>query len=730
MAYYFKNFIYICRVFNLYTLIIRSMKKFCVILLFVLSAQMSNAIPAKRGLWGTFKLTNGTEIKAQLQGDEYLHYWKAADGTCYQVNSDDVASVIADMPTLVSKASKRRNAVNVSRLLKAKSNVAVGGTHTVYSGKKKGLIILTQFSDKKFKSGHDKALYNKIANAEGYNSDGFVGSVRDYFYDQSNGQFELDFDVVGPITLSKTYSYYGANAFNGDDKHPGQMVAEACSAVVDSVNFADYVWEEGSNEISQVFVLYAGQGEADGGSKSTIWPHKWELSSSDYGKPLTLDNVIVNNYACSCELNGNVKLEGVGTICHEFSHCLGLPDMYDTSETSDQKNFGMSSWDLMDYGSYNGDGYVPSAYTSYEKWCAGWLTPKELTTDTLVSSLAPISEKGGAYVIYNDKNKNEYYLLENRQKTGWDKSQSGAGLLILHVDYDADVWANNTVNNVASHQRCTIFHADNSDGYSSNAMTGTDLDLAGDTYPYYDNDSLTNTSIPNALLYNKNTDGSKLMNRNVTKITQNSDGTMSFAFKVVSSTKSKGDTVFYESFDLCTGTGGNDNIWNGTGVATKILVPDNEGWDYFSAYGADKCGKFGSGSVNGTATTPSFTLDGDAVLSFKAAPWGTSDGKTVDVRLNNALLDCYTMTSGQWTEFTIPISGSGLSTIKFIPSKRFFLDEVLIKKATTAGISNVVSEKENVKNGRIYSLCGQYLGTDQSTLKKGIYIINGKKVMK
>lgn len=146
------------------------------------------------------------------------------------------------------------------------------------------------------------------------------------------------------------------------------MVAEACLAADSEVNFADYDWD-GDGEVDQVFVLYAGLGEAAGGDDDTVWPHMWNLSSSDYRKSLTLDNVKVDTYACSSEMTKDYDtfgypdiVSGIGTFCHEFSHCLGYPDMYDMN----YKNFGMATWDLMDYGNYNGKGFIPSGYTAYE----------------------------------------------------------------------------------------------------------------------------------------------------------------------------------------------------------------------------------------------------------------------------------------------------------------------------------------------------------------------------
>ena len=124
------------------------------------------------------------------------------------------------------------------------------------------------------------------------------------------------------------------------------------------------------------------------------------------------------------------RVDGIGTICHEFSHCLGLPDMYDTQGNQ----YGMGTYDLMDQGSYNGDSFQPPYYSAYEKWYCGWATPTELSEATTVKDMKPVAEGGQTFVIYNDNHKDEYYLLENRQQQGWDGSLYGKGLMITHVD--------------------------------------------------------------------------------------------------------------------------------------------------------------------------------------------------------------------------------------------------------------------------------------------------------
>jgi len=513
------------------------MKKLLFSLSLIVVTLCANAIPAKRGMWKNIQLADGTTVKAMLKGDEFLHYYATEAGVCYVPSaSEEGVYVEADMADLRSRAENRRAAMSpksrarLSLSPRQSTRANTGGATYSYKGVEKGLIILVQFSDKAFQAGHDQAKYNDVANKEDYvTSEGFVGSVRDYFEAQSNGVFYIDFDVVGPVTLTHSYSYYGANNRNGEDMRAGQMVAEACLAVDSLVDFAKYDWDN-DGEVDQIYVLYAGYGEASCDDAKTVWPHMWDLASSDYRKALNLDGVIVNTYACSNEMeyysDGGTGIAGIGSFCHEFSHCLGLPDLYDTGGSD---NFGMSYWDLMDSGCYNGDTFRPAGYTSYEKMVAGWLNPIELTESTDVTGQQALSENGDAYIIYNDANANEFYLLENRQPTGWDKELYGNGLLVLHVDYDEKAWTENTVNNVSSRQRCTIIPADNS-------ATVTARSLAGDPYPYNGNDSLTNFSQPRASLYNANADGSKLMNKGIYNIKRNSDGTMSFSFKGNSAT--------------------------------------------------------------------------------------------------------------------------------------------------------------------------------------------------
>lgn len=686
------------------------MKRLFFTLSLLVTAVTMMAIPAKRGQWKTLRLANGTEVKALLVGDEHLHFWQTEKGDRYVVKDNGIAE-LADMEQMTSHAASRRGKLTQRR---APRRVTIG-EQTHYTGQKKGIVILMQFQDTKFKTANNQTKYNDILNKENYTTSPFKGSVADYFKAQSGGVFELTFDVLGPYTAAKDASYYGKNNSNGDDMYPDELIVEAVNAADASVDFKDYDWDN-DGEVDQVFILYAGKGEADGGPSNTIWPHMYYLSATN--KALTLDGVRINTYACSNEIMSDGNIEGIGCFCHEFSHCLGFPDFYDTSYSG---WFGMSQWDLMDQGSYNGNTYQPAGYTAYEKWMAGWIEPIELDKESVtVENLKATSEGGESYIIYNDGNKNEYYMVENRQKTGWDASLPGKGLMITHVDFDSRIWVENNPNTKVTqstanlyglktndHQRFTIFHADNDDDaqyWNSYGGYYTKTTLTNDLFPYNNNDSLTDTSRPAATLFNKNTDGKKYMHKPITKIKQNSDKTMSFFFREsykepdttqvvpvdttviipVDTTEViviKGDTLFYESFDKCSGKGGNDGIWTGQ-IASSTIQLDNAGWEYLAGYAASQCARFGNNTKLGNVTTPEFVIDGEAILTFKAAAWD-ADGDALKVAASNGVtvsVSQLVMPKGEWGEFTITLTGSGKTQLTFSPVKRFFLDEVLVRK--------------------------------------------------
>jgi M6 family metalloprotease-like protein len=729
------------------------MKKILFALSLMVVTMTMMAVPAKRGQWKTLKLQDGSEVRAMLVGDEHGHFWKAENGQAYAKKAGTAYYTAVDAKQIAAKAKARRQQLNAKR---AKRRTF--GHPTTITGKKKAIMILVNYKDVQYQDGHDNALFQKIANQENYNEGKFKGSMADYFKAQSRGKFELDFDVVGPVTVSKKLSYYGENDDEDQDMHAGELVCEAVKLAKDQISdWTPYDWDN-DGYVDQVYVVYAGMGEADGGDEETIWPHAYSLSSAKYygdgSGPVTVGTKLkVDSYACGPELNGSTgDITGIGVMCHEYSHCLGYPDFYDIDYSDGQ---GMGEWDLMDSGSYNGDSYQPAGYTSYERWFAGWEEPIELKAeDVSITGMKSLQNGGEFYIIYNDKNADEYYLLENRQFDGWDASLPDAGLLILHCDYDANTWEQNGPNDDPNHQRLTVVPADGE--YSYFTYQGTKYYDPAEPFPHNSvnafnkdfkikkNDKQAEKA---AKFFTKTSNGTYWMSGSVEDIMQNGDGTISFNYVANYGGGSQGGddpvtpptvegALFYESFSQCDAKGGNDDQWSGQ-IANGEFNPDNDGWEAEKAFGANQCAKFGTSSVAGSATTPAFALNGTTTMTFKAGAWKTdNDVTTLILSVEGGSIEpaSVEMEKGAFKDFMATITGSGNVKVTFevqITGKekgRFFLDEVLVVDPNATAIQTVSSNKQQTT--RIYTLDGRYVGTDPNQLPRGMYIINGKKVVK
>ena len=410
------------------------------------------------------------------------------------------------------------------------ANTRVGNSSSILTqpGKKKQLVILMQYPDKAFLDPDPQSYWHNALNTGKISNTNAIGSLHQYFLDQSNGIFDVDFDVRGPFTTKENRAYYGKDV-NGNDQHADSLVIEGCLALDGEVDFNDYDWD-GDGIVDQIIVIYAGNGQNDTSAKDrdeTIWPHQWALSQYKPGKAHKQNGVIIDTY---CVINDEIRgaTDGFGTVAHEFSHCLGLPDFYQTSG-SGHSNHNFGTYDLMHTGCYNGDSWCPANYTAFEKYSLGWYKPVPLTEAITISGLKPMSDGGEAYQIDNDGNANEFYLLENRTKSGWDTHIPGSGLVITHYDYDETAWYNNTVNNTASHQRAVIIPACNNNTttsqfpfpYVAKNLNGTAEIL---------NDCLTNDSKPAASVFNKNTDNTYFMNKPLTNIRRDNEGLISFDF--------------------------------------------------------------------------------------------------------------------------------------------------------------------------------------------------------
>ena len=347
-------------------------------------------------------------------------------------------------------------------------------------------VVLMSFSDHDFAADHDLQFYKDLFNKQGFNLRSGAGCVADYFRDQSRGIFNVEFDVVGPIKLTSKQKgrdfNYGTSQFR-----------DAVTQSDADLDYSDYDWDN-DGKAEAVIIIYAGYGgnEKKESTKKCIWPN-----TDAFG--LVLDGVEIAQYSASAELWSNDTSCGIGTICHEFSHVLGLPDLYPTS--GDEFSV-VDEWDLMDGGNYADDGWCPPNYSIFEREYLGWQSPEDLKGSFDIVDMPSYDSSGKAYRIINGNNPSECYLIENRQWEGWDFILPNHGMLITYVDYDESSWEYNTVNTSPSHHRYDYLHADGHDYnffdylYGTSGQYGEDgrsMMLKNTVYPYTDAEGVTST---------------------------------------------------------------------------------------------------------------------------------------------------------------------------------------------------------------------------------------------
>ena len=377
-------------------------------------------------------------------------------------------------------------------------------------GQRHQLLVLVSFADQSFKEEEPLAVWDPIFNEHDFSEEPFTGSVHDYFYAQSYSQLDLTFDLQ-LVELAEERKKYRSTS--EDDENSQYLVYDIVDELsTRTIDWSLYDWDD-DGYIDQLLIVYAGKGSSYagmGGGYNAIWPHQWWLSEHEDGEVRIVStdekDYTIDCYCCVQELSSSGNYGSFGTICHEYSHCFGLPDFYGSSSY-------LHHWDVMDNGNYSGGGFRPCGYSAHERMFMGWLTPIELTEATTITSMPPTTDHATAYIIRNDAHSDEYYLIENRQQTGWDQSLPSSGIVIFHVDFDADVWLHGTPNE-SSHKRYHIFPANNSTSSS---------EVAGWAYPYQDNNQLTNESSPAATLYNANTDGTLFMSKPITEMAVTGD---------------------------------------------------------------------------------------------------------------------------------------------------------------------------------------------------------------
>lgn len=465
------------------------MKRVLLSVMMAITAVEMFAVPANPRPF-VYTQPDGSRITLSLMGDEYAHSYVDENGFAVTINEDGFITRLTEKAEPLLRERRKTTLNERARLLGNLKN-SINRTPGKDSH---GLIILVNFDDLKFNNTREE-IFN-LMNQQGYNKNGATGSARDYFVAQSMAQFEPTFDVVGPVDLEMPYRYYGANDAKGSDKNASVMIFSAVQKAAEQglVNLDDYDADK-DGIVDMVYVIYAGLGEADGGDANTVWPHMWNLQASAQFANQQIQGKRVGLYACSAEyrtdqttIDGK-SFSGIGTFCHEYGHCLGLPDIYDVTYSG---GYGMASWDIMSSGSYLNNGNTPPSYSAFERYSVGWLNYDDATVERDYV-LSPLAESNHAVRLSSPTNPDEYFILENRQQNGWDAYLPARGLMITHIDYDEQVWDQNAVNADPKHQHVMMMAADNNWAKST---------ISGDLFPgLLNNTSFTDSSKPSSLLW-------------------------------------------------------------------------------------------------------------------------------------------------------------------------------------------------------------------------------------
>ncbi|WP_455080118.1 M6 family metalloprotease domain-containing protein [Prevotella melaninogenica] len=476
---------------------------------------------------------DGSVITVILRGDEHINWYTTLDGVLLVQGADNnyyigkvekSGNLIATQQlahealtrsqaerNLIAKQDKEKFFAYVNKVAEESENaydnspltrgpiVDTGWNGVPYfphTGSPKALVILAEFKDTTFTIQDTKNVFTNYLMNEGHFTDSRYGQnqnykgVRGYFKDCSYGKFTPEFNVVGPVKLPREQTYYG----EGDDNIEALM-EDACSAIDNIVNFADY---DANNDgmVDLVYVIYAGHSANYGGNKVTdIWPKSGTVNTTN-----TYDGKSIHRYGVSNELagdenktKGKEKINGIGLFCHEFSHTLGLPDIYALNkEAKNQNDQGMEFWDLMDGGTEVRGGRVPTSYLAWEREVMGWMKIDELKDSCNIKNLKSIDNGGKAYKIVNPNDSNEYIVLQSIQKgpwyQGWRDGTYGKGLLAYRISYPSNkVNVFDFPNNVKGKPRVIPIPADGkilaADSAKGSITTYTQQ-LNGDLYPY------------------------------------------------------------------------------------------------------------------------------------------------------------------------------------------------------------------------------------------------------
>lgn len=682
-----------------------------------------SAIPARRGIWRTVTLSDGTQLQVELRGNEYMHFWQASDGRCFIKNENgDYIPTQREALLSTAETNKARIRANAGQQKSHYSSTEDGlgeygksGMGSVNSiGEVTIPVILVDFADKAFKEENTIEKMDRYFNEEGYHDEpNCVGSARDYFIDQSFGIFSPHFPVVAKVTLSKGYAEYGGNDSDGNDKAVLAMVREAIGLAVDQgVDFSQYYV---GKSVPLVSVIYAGLGEAGGGDEDTIWPHQLDLSSWTS----SISGYSFKSYFVGNELSYYGGLDGIGTFCHEFGHGLGLPDFYCTNYSyEDESPFG--NWSIMDSGCMINNGRAPVGYMAYERSYLGWLTIPEVNSPQGIVLGDPEVEGSVPAVLFRKPNNDkEYFIFENKQRGDWFAQEMGSGLLVTRFAYSKDKWGSNTLNNTQSMKRACALPADNAKLYYSAAQSNLygNAVVNKETWQYYNNTDCNDVPIYKVMKHADRTITFNIMGNDAAYTYKPVEG-QEYVLVSDASALEEGDTIVFVNVADAVAMGKTQTSEARIGVSVNVLdettiIAEESIQDVVLKKTANGMWAMMVGDAYLTATASGEKLISTAKPSNMAAA-------TISIEGGDATITFQTKNANKNIRYNI-----GNTSFTCYQNQGDNI-RIYIKKQDTNGIASTLTEKHTASTG-IYTITGQFVGDRPQG--KGIYIMDGKKVV-
>ncbi|HUX54141.1 MAG TPA: M6 family metalloprotease domain-containing protein [Williamwhitmania sp.] len=677
---------------------------------------MGNPTAASPAYPNPVKVTqpDGTTVTVILKGDEFAKWAQTLDGYTLLYNSRGVyeyavldskgdivpsgvkvseqsrrtaaeAQLLSTTPKGLFFSRSQLDAIRSIRQMRDRENAQRTFPTT---GSRKLVCILMGYKDKAFTK--TQSDMNNLFNQVGYSANGATGSVKDFYTENSWNQFNLTVTVAGPFTAANNMSYYGANDASGNDVNPRALVTEAVNAADATVNFADFD-NDNDGTVDGVYVIYAGYGEEAGGGADCIWAHAWSIT------PVTKDGKTISKYSCSAELSGSsgTTICPIGVICHEFGHVLGAPDYYDTDYSTGGQFDGTGYWDLMAAGSWNNNGITPAHHNAYTKVKVyGWATA------TVLSSAANVTvtnaEANQSFYQINSTTSGEYWIMENRQKVGFDTNIPGHGLMIYHVN--SGIATATTSNNInASYpQKMYPVCASATTNPGTTASTYGTINGGGCPFP----GTSSKTSFTDATTPNMKSWAGANTAKPITSIVENTiTNTITFSFMGGSSTP----TAPAATTVAASGTSTSGATLNGTVNANNATTTVTFDYGTTTSYGS---------SVNGSPSS----VTGSTATSVSAALTGLAANTTYNFRVK--AVNSVGTTYGSNMTFTTSANPTSLT----LPVTENFATSSLPTGWTTQNVGTGITERWSLSNtanagGAAYELKCSYQNLNPGTTR-------------